>query len=75
MNELQHELPGRLAELSPFDVRITAETAKPEPHVRHADSRLAKCQVKSEADAGEAYGCVDWYLYPNGGAERARPAA
>jgi hypothetical protein len=62
MNATQYTLPAGLADLSPFDIKVTAETPTPSPDLRNAVCR-AILTSGVETDAG--YGCVDWYQYPS----------
>jgi hypothetical protein len=71
MNAPQHKLPGRLADLSPFDIKVTLETPKPLLPVRNA---VRHEFLKGEAETDAGYGCVDWYQYPASRAEGARAA-
>ena len=66
MNITQHKSPGRLADLSPFDLKVTAETPKPLPPARNP-VRHEFFKGETETDAG--YGCVEWYLYSASRAE------
>jgi hypothetical protein len=52
---------GRLAELNPFDIRLTVETkAAPCKRTIAAGEKLAD-DIENEAESG----CVDWYCYPD----------
>lgn len=57
---MQQPLPGRLAELNPFDIGVTFEPRKASPHAKNS-----VCRNKPEDEAaGEGeFGCVDWYQY------------
>lgn len=72
MNTTQHKSAERLADLSPFDVKVTVETPKAAPRVRNA----ACCEFREGGtETDEGYGCVEWYHYPGtraGGAGAAR---
>jgi hypothetical protein len=50
---------GRLAELNPFDIRVTVET-KAAPCKRADGHEKLASDLKNEAH----FGCVDWYQYP-----------
>jgi hypothetical protein len=49
--------PGRLADLNPFDIRVSIEATGTPPRVSERDAR------KERAGAGREYGCVDWFQY------------
>jgi hypothetical protein len=61
MNARQYKLPARFADLSPFDIKVTAETPTPSPDLRNAVCRPV---LKSRVESDAGYGCVDWYPYP-----------
>jgi hypothetical protein len=71
MNTTQNKPPGRLADLSPFDIRVSIESPTPSPRVSNAVCReLLKGGTESDA----RYGCVDWYQYPGRRADEATTA-
>jgi hypothetical protein len=60
MNATQHKSPGRLADPSPFGIKVTLEPPKPSPPARKAvDREIPRGAARTDAD----YGCVDWYQY------------
>jgi hypothetical protein len=69
MNMTQQKSQGRLADLSPFNIKAKIETPKPLMCVRNL-VRREFLQGETETDA--AYGCVDWYQYPASRAEGGR---
>lgn len=68
MKATQHKSLGRLADLNPFDIRVTFEAQKPSSRVRNA----LWPAPEAGTDSGDVYGCVDWYQYPVGRADRAK---
>jgi hypothetical protein len=62
MNDTQHRARGRLADFSPFDIRVTVEAPKPSARMRSAGYREF---LKGRAETDATYGCVDWYQYPD----------
>lgn len=60
MNVTQHKPPGRRADLSPFGVKVTAETSTSSPRVRNSVGGEIR---KREAETDLGHGCVDWYQY------------
>jgi hypothetical protein len=60
MNVMQHKSPGRLADLSPFNLKVMAETQKPLLRVQNSVCREF---FKGETETDAGYGCVDWYQY------------
>jgi hypothetical protein len=71
MNATQHRPTARLADLSPFDIRVSIESPTSSPRVGKAACReLLKGGTKSDA----GYGCVDWYQYPGRRADGATTA-
>lgn len=69
MKVTQHKIPGRLADLSAFDMKVMIETSTPLAHARNA---VVREPLKCETETQEEYGCVDWYHYsaPGGGGAR-----
>jgi len=68
MTATQHKSPGRLADLSPFDIKVPIEPPKPS-RIRTA---LGREIPKGAAKTDTEYGCVDWYLYRGSRADRPR---
>jgi hypothetical protein len=62
MNPTHHKSSGRLADLSPFFIKVGVETPKPVPRVRYA---VCRERLPGATETEEVYGCVDWYQYPD----------
>lgn len=62
MNPTHHKSTGRLADLSPFEIKVGVETPKPLPRVRRA---VCREPLPGGTETEETYGCVDWYQYPD----------
>ena len=60
MNATQPKSRRRLADLSPFNIKVALELPKPSSPVRKAvDREIPRGAAKTDAK----YGCVDWYQY------------
>jgi hypothetical protein len=57
MNAMPHKTPGRLADLSPFNVVVSAAAPSQTQKVGRRDAGENSLQAAAE------YGCVDWYQY------------
>jgi len=72
MNATQPKSRRRLADLSPFNIKVALELPKPSSPVRKAvDREIPRGAAKTDAKYGcvdwyqsdAKYGCVDWYQY------------
>jgi hypothetical protein len=48
---------GRVADLNPFDIRVSMEAFETPPRVSERDARNERTNTQIE------YGCVDWFQY------------
>ena len=59
MTATQHKSPGRVGDLSPFDIKVTLEPPKPSPIRKALECEIPRGAAKTDME----YGCVDWYQY------------
>lgn len=71
MNTTHNNPPRRLADLSPFDIRVSIESPPPSPRVSDVTCREL---LKGGTESAAGYGCVDWYQYPGRRADGATRA-